>query len=73
MDVAISMGLLTEEKKQALVARLTDNMNRRILYRQYFAERSLKTLFRYISSPYVGFRLKIYQIKEHLLYKLGKR
>lgn len=73
MDIAISLGLLTEEKKQALMARLTDNMNRRILYRQYFAERSLATLIRYISSPLVGFRLKFYQIKEHLLYKLGKR
>ena len=73
MELAMKLGLLTEEKEQALIQRLTINMNRRILYRQYFADRSLKTLFRYISSPLVGFRLKIYQIREHVLYKLGRR
>ena len=73
MELAMKLGLLTEEKEQALIQRLTLNMNRRILYRQYFAERSLKTLFRYISSPLVSYRSKIYQIKEHVLYKLGRR
>ncbi len=71
MQICVNNGLLAPEMYNAESERLYKGMEVRKVYRQYFAERTIKHLIKYIRLPEISFRGKLSAIKSHILYKLG--
>lgn len=65
MRMAVSIGLITAEQKERHTTALEKGLERRKIYRKYFAERSFRCLTQILISPYFPLRSKIYFLLEH--------
>lgn len=72
MQKAVLMGIITENQKTELYGRLEKNMYIRKKYRNYFANRTLKSLVILLTHNGLSLRRRLSYIKEHLLYLRNK-
>lgn len=72
MKKAVSMGIITENQKTELYGILEKNMYIRKKYRNYFANRTIKSLVTLLTHNGLSLRRRLFYIKEHLLYLMNK-
>ena len=70
MSLAVSNGLITEEAADTVKGNLYKGMLQRKVYRNYFAKRTLLSLYPLLSYPGLSWRRRLSYLREHLEYLL---
>lgn len=65
MDKAIELGLITSEQKDQKIQELKIGIERRTLYRKYFANPTIKNLLLLITNRIFSLRTKIHFVRDH--------
>lgn len=72
MKKAVKKGLITQEEMDRKYDELYKGMIIRKRYREYFAKRTIYSLFKFIMPNDISFRSKIAYIKQHIIYIINK-
>ena len=70
MSLAVSNGLITVEEADTTKDNLHKGMLQRKVYRNYFAKRTLSSLYPLLSYPGISWRRRLAYLREHLEYLL---
>lgn len=68
MAKAVQMGLISEEERNQKYKILDEQRQVRVLYRKYFASRTLVTLITLLRCPLLTNRRRLFYVREHIEY-----
>ncbi len=71
MALAISHGLVSQDKANVVQERMYQGMQHRRVYRNYFARRNWRSLWPLLAYPNSTLRQRLSYLREHLEYLIG--